>query len=158
MLTVYNQHLQLSPAEIETFYSLSLADFLKLPAIEQRLNNLNTALLRQTLPTASTVLAQQLPPFYDWLQNELGVKRVPDSPDHTTIWVMGFVNNHESLMRLVELHCPVSLKALEQAVPRLVAAFDHIKESDVRQEWQKTITLLCLVLVIAARSREKALR
>jgi hypothetical protein len=158
MLTVYDQHLQLSPAEIDAFYSLSLADFLKLPAIEQRLNKLNTALLRQTLPTASTVLAQQLPPFYDWLQNELGVKRVPDSPDHTTTWVMRFVNNHESLMRLVELHRPVPLKALEQAVPRLVAAFDHIKESDVCQEWQKAITLLCLVLVVAARSREKALR
>jgi hypothetical protein len=158
MLTVYNQHLQLSPAEIEIFYSLSLAESLKLPAIEQRLSSLNIALLRQTLPTASTVLAQHLPPFYDWLQNELGVKRVPDSPDHTTKWVIGFVNSHESLMRLVELHRPVPPQALEQAVPRLVAAFDHIAESDVRQEWQKTITLLCLVLVIAARSREKTLR
>jgi hypothetical protein len=158
MLTVYNQHLQLSPAEIEIFYSLSLAESLKLPAIEQRLSSLNIALLRQTLPTASTVLAQHLPPFYDWLQNELGVKRVPDSPDHTTKWVIGFVNSHESLMRLVELHRPVPPQALEQVVPRLVAAFDHIAESDVRQEWQKTITLLCLVLVIAARSREKTLR
>lgn len=158
MLTVYNQHLQLSSTEIETFYSLSLADFLKLPVIEQRLSSLNTVLLRQTLPTASTVLAEHLPPFYDWLQNELGIERVPDSPDHTTKWVIGFVNSHESLMRLVELHRPVPPQALEQAVPRLVAAFNHIENSNIRQEWQKTVTLLCLVLVVAARSREKALR
>lgn len=155
---MFTNHLQLSQRDVEQLFSLDLQLFLKTPIIQQKLESLNVPLLQQTLPTAEVILAEKLPPFYDWLQNELGVERVPDSPDHTTKWVIGFVNSYESLIRLVELHRPVPPKALEQAVPRLVAAFDSIEDSDTRQEWQKTITLLCLVLVVAARSREKALR
>jgi hypothetical protein len=92
------------------------------------------------------------------LKNELGVKRVPDSPDHTTKWVIGFLNHQESLTRLVELHRPVPRIALERSIPRLVAAFDGVKEEKVRKEWQKAIAALCLVLVVAARAEERSLQ
>jgi len=72
MLKTFEQHLHLSPANLETLFALNLTDFLNLPAVNQLLSSLNTALLKQTLPTVGMVLAKQLPPFYDWLQNELG--------------------------------------------------------------------------------------
>jgi hypothetical protein len=102
-------------------------------------------------------LAERLPPFYDWLKNELGVNRVPDSPDHTTKWVIGFLNNQESLTRLVELHRPVPRPALERSISHLVAAFDGVEDDQARQEWQKAIAALCLVLVVAARNEERSL-
>lgn len=154
MLNIFSQHLGLSTAELETLVSLSLQEFLNLPAVKELLESLDTQLLQETLPTAGGVLAERLPPFYDWLKNELGVQRVPDSPDHTTKWVIGFLNRQESLTRLVELHRPVPRPALERSIPRLVAAFDGVEEKKVRKEWQKAIAALCLVLVVAA-SNEK---
>jgi hypothetical protein len=156
MLATYERHLDLDPATTETLLAYPLEDFLQLPAVNVLLNSLNTQLLRDTLPTAGQVLAKQLPPFYAWLKNELGVERVPDSPDHTTKWVVGFLNNQESLNRLVELHRPVPQRAMEQAIPRLVSAFDSVEEADVRQEWQKAVAALCLVLAVAARSGPEA--
>ncbi len=152
MLATYERYLDLDPATAEKLLTYSLADFLQLPAVNILLNSLNTQLLRETLPTAGQVLAKQLPPFYAWLQDELGVERVPDSPDQTTKWVVGFLNNQESLNRLVELHRPVPQRAMEQAIPRLVSAFDSVAEVDVRQEWQKAVAALCLVLAVAAQS------
>ena len=154
MPNIFSQHLGLSTAELETLLSLSWQEFLNLPAVKELLESLDTQLLQETLPTAGGVLAERLPPFYDWLKNELGVKRVPDSPDHTTTWVIGFLNHQESLTRLVELHRPVPRPALERSVPRLVAAFDGVEEEKVRKEWQKAIAALCLVLVVAARNQE----
>ena len=84
------------------------------------------------------------------------VKRVPDSPDHTTKWVIGFVNNQESLSSLVELHKPVPCAALEASVPRLVSLFNGVEDAHVRQEWQKAIAVLCLPLVVAAHEAEKS--
>jgi hypothetical protein len=40
--------------------------------------NLGSYFLATPLPTAGAILAQQLPPFYDWLKHELGIARVPD--------------------------------------------------------------------------------
>ena len=154
MPNIFSQHLGLSTAELETLLSLSWQEFLNLPAVKELLESLDTQLLQETLPTAGGVLAERLPPFYDWLKNELGVKRVPDSPDHTTTWVIGFLNHQESLTRLVELHRPVPRPALERSIPRLVAAFDGVEEEKVRKEWQKAIAALCLVLVVAARNQE----
>jgi hypothetical protein len=88
MLNTFAKHLDLTTTEVESLLSLSLADFLAAPGVNQLLASLDVNFLRQTLPTAGTVLAKQLPPFYDWLKNELGVERVPDSPDHTTKWVL----------------------------------------------------------------------
>jgi hypothetical protein len=156
MQKTLEQHLHLSPGELETFFSLSLTEFLNLPAVNQLLSSLDTALLKQTLPTAKVVLAEQLPSFYEWLQNELGVKRVPDSPDHTTKWVVNFLNNRESLTRLVELHRPVPRLALERSIPSLVAMFEEVEDIHIRQEWQKAIAALCLVLVVAACSDERS--
>ncbi len=129
-----------------------------MPDTKELLGSLDTQLLRQSLPTAKHVLAERLPPFYDWLQNELGVERVPDSPDHTTKWVIGFLNNQESLIRLVELHRPVPRLALDRSIPRLVAAFDGVKDERARKEWQKAIAALCLVLVVAAREAESVVQ
>jgi hypothetical protein len=151
MLKTFEQHLHLSSVELKLLLSLSLQDFLNLPQVNQLLGSLNTQLLRQTLPTAKIVLAKLLLPFYDWLQNELNVERVPDSPDHATTWVVNFLNNKESLSRLVELHQPVPRPALERSIPRLVAMFEGVEDAGVRQEWQKAIAALCLVLVVAAR-------
>jgi hypothetical protein len=153
MLNTFSEHLQLSAAEVESLLSLSLSDLLANSGVQQLLGSLDINLLRDTLPTAGTILAQQLPPFYDWLKNELGVARVPDSPDHTTKWVIGFLNDRESLTRLVELHRPVPQLALEKAVPRLVAAFAGVEELSIRQAWQTAIAALCLPLVVAARSQ-----
>lgn len=155
MRTTFSQHLQLSTTNLDTFFSMSLQDFLNLPQVNELLRSLDTALLKETLPTAGVVLAKGLPPFYNWLQNELGIKRVPDSPDHTTKWVISFLNNTESLTRLVELHKPVPRPALERSIPPLVATFDGVEDERVRQEWQKAIAALCLVLVVAARDAER---
>lgn len=151
MLKTFEQHLHLSSVELESLLSLSLKDFLNLAQVNQLLGSLDTELLRQTLPTAKIFLAKLLPPFYDWLQNELNVERVPDSPDHVTAWVVNFLNNKESLSRLVELHQPVPQPALERSIPRLVAMFEGVEDARVRQKWQKAIAALCLVLVVAAR-------
>jgi hypothetical protein len=153
MLNTFTRYLHLSETDIESLLSLTLVDFLANSAVNQLLDSLNTDLLRETLPTAGTILAQQLPPFYEWLKNELGVARVPDSPDHTTKWVVGFLDNRESLTRLVELHKPVPQMAVERAIPRLVAAFAGVEDRLVRQEWQTAVAALCLPLVVAARER-----
>ena len=154
--TTFAQNLDLSQTQLKVLLSKSLAECLKSPELQQELNRLDTNLLKETLPTAGTVLAKELPPFYNWLKNELGVKRVPDSPDHTTKWVINFVNHQESLTRLVELHRPVPRPALERSIPRLVATFDGVEAPQVRQEWQKAIALLCLPLVVAAREAEQS--
>lgn len=153
MLNTFAKHLDLTTTEVESLLSLSLADFLAAPSVNQLLASLDVNLLRQTLPTAGTVLAKQLPPFYDWLKNELGVERVPDSPDHTTKWVVGFLNNAESLTRLVELHRPVPPMAIERSIPRLVGAFDEVEDTQTRQTWQTAVAALCLPLVVDARER-----
>jgi hypothetical protein len=154
MLNIFSQHLGLSTTELETLLSLSLQKFLNLPTVKELLESLDTQLLQESLPTAGRVLAEQLPAFYDWLKNELDLQRVPDSPDHTTTWVIGFLNHQESLTRLVELHRPVPRPALERSIPRLIATFDGVEEDRVRKEWQKAIAALCLVLVVAARNEE----
>ncbi len=154
MLNTFTQHLNLSPTEVETLLSRNLQDVLNSPVLEQQLNSLDIPLLKQTLPTAEIVLAEKLPLFYDWLQNELGVERVPDSPDHTTKWVVNFLNNQESLTQLVELHRPVPRPALESSIPRLVGLFETIENVQARQEWQAAIAALCLVLAVAAREQD----
>jgi hypothetical protein len=154
MLETFAKHLNLTTVEVESLLSLSLADFLAAPEVKQLLATLDVNFLRETLPTAGTVLAKQLPPFYDWLKNELGVARVPDSPDHTTKWVVGFLDDRESLTRLVELHRPVPRMAVEKAIPRLVAAFNGVEDAQTRQTWQTAVTALCLPLVVDARERQ----
>lgn len=158
MLETFTQHLGLSEAELTELFSLSLGDFLNLPEVQELLGSLDTQLLKQTLPTAKSVLAERLPPFYNWLHNELGVERVPDSPDHTTKWVINFLNNQESLTHLVELHKPVPQAALERSISRLVGAFDQVEDEQARKEWQKAVAALCLVLVVAAREEKRSLQ
>jgi hypothetical protein len=82
------------------------------------------------------------------------VARVPDSPDHTTKWVVGFLDDRESLTRLVELHRPVPRMAVERAIPRLVAAFDGVEDAKSRQTWQTAVAALCLPLVVDGRERQ----
>ncbi|BAY18262.1 hypothetical protein NIES2109_08370 [Nostoc sp. HK-01] len=153
--TTFAQHLNFSQAQLESILSKSLNEVLVLPELQQELADLDISLLKQTLPTAGAVLAQELPPFYNWLKNELGVKRVPASPDHATAWVIGFINNQESLTHLVELHRPVPHPALETSVPRLISLFDGVEDARVRKEWQKAIAALCLVLVVDAREQDR---
>ena len=86
MLPTFSRTLNLSPDASEALLSLPLTSLLDSPEFNQLLGSLDTALLKETLPTAGAVLAKKLPPFYDWLQTELGLKNVPDSPDHTTKW------------------------------------------------------------------------
>ena len=151
MLKTFEQHLHLSRVDLEALLSLSLTNFLNLPQVNQLLGSLDTELLRQTLSTAKPVLVEQLPPFYNWLKNELNVERVPDSPNHATTWVVNFLNNRESLTSLVKLHESVPRPILEASIPRLVAMFEGVEEPRVQQEWQKALAALCLVLVVAAR-------
>ncbi|ODG97094.1 hypothetical protein A4S05_15115 [Nostoc sp. KVJ20] len=155
LLLTFAQNLNFSETQLKEILSQPLTEVLNSPQLQQALNSLDTNLLKETLPTAGGVLAKELPPFYNWLKNELGVKRVPDSPDHTTTWVIGFVHNQESLTHLVELHQPVPRPALEASIPRLVGMFEGVEDAQVRQEWQKAIAALCLVLVVAARERDR---
>ncbi|BAB72577.1 hypothetical protein ACN23B_03090 [Anabaena sp. FACHB-709] len=155
LFSTFTQHLDITSIQLEVILSKSLHEVLNSPKLQQELNSLDIVLLRETLPTAGAVLAKELPPFYNWLKNELGVKRVPDSPDHTTKWVVGFVNNQESLTHLVELHRPVPRPALEASVPPLVGVFAGVEDEQIRQEWQKAVAALCLVLVVAAREQDK---
>lgn len=156
MLNTFTEHLNLSQTELEKLLSLRLQELLNTPNFKEKLDSLNIGLLQQTLPTAAAVLADELPPFYNWLKNELGLKRVPDSPDHTTKWVVNFLKQEESLTRLVELHRPVPRPALEASIPRLVGLFDGVENAQVRQEWQQAIAALCLVLVVAAREEAQS--
>ncbi|HEY9800653.1 MAG TPA: hypothetical protein V6D25_09860 [Leptolyngbyaceae cyanobacterium] len=151
----FTQHLDIASNQLETILSKPLHEFLDSPKLQQELDSLDVNLLKETLSTAGAVLAQELPAFYNWLKNELAVKRVPDSPDHTTKWVIGFVNNQKSLTNLVELHRPVPRAALEASVPRLVEMFAGVKDKQIRQEWQKAVAALCLVLVVAAREQDR---
>jgi hypothetical protein len=148
LISTFTENLDFSETEIESILATPLNEV-------KELDSLDINLLKKTLPTAGAVLAEHLLLFYDWLKNELGVQRVPDSPDHTTKWVVGFLNNQESINHLVELHRPVPHAALEQAVPRLVGLFDGVEEEKVRQEWEKAVAALCLVLVVDAREQEK---
>jgi hypothetical protein len=154
MLPTLSQSLDLPIPTLETLLELSLADLLDLPAVKQLVGSLDTALLKDTLPTAAQVLAQHLPPFYDWLKNELHLERVPSSPDHATQWVVGFLGNQESVENLVALHRSIPRPALERSIPRLVGLFDGVEPLPVRREWQKAIAALCLILAVAARERE----
>ena len=56
---------------------------------------------------------------------------------------------------MVELHRPVPHAALEKAVPRLVGLFDGVEDEKVREEWEKAVAALCLVLVVDAREQAK---
>ncbi|MBD0262536.1 MAG: hypothetical protein ICV78_07375, partial [Tolypothrix sp. Co-bin9] len=146
----------LPSTQLETLLSKTLSECLNSSELKQLLDSLDGNLLKKTLPTAGGVLAKELPPFYNWLKNELGVERIPDSPDHTTKWVIGFINNQQSLTRLVELHRPVPRLALESAIPRLIGMFKEIENPQVQKEWQKAIAVLCLPLVVAAHEAEKS--
>jgi hypothetical protein len=158
MLKTFSHHLNLSTETIETFLAQPLAIVMESPDLAQILGQLDTQVLKASLPTAGVMLSQHLPAFYEWLQTELNVERVPDSPDHTTKWVIGFLSNQESLARLVELHRPVPQVALERSIPRLVSIFDNVEPIAVRQEWQQALSALCLVLAVAAREQASELR
>ncbi|NJL40902.1 MAG: hypothetical protein HC840_16535 [Leptolyngbyaceae cyanobacterium RM2_2_4] len=158
MLNTFAQHLSLPNLEVERLLSLNLENLLNEKAVQILLQSLNVSLLQQTLPTAATVLSEKLPPFYGWLKQELGVKRVPDSPDHTTRWVVNFLNNQESLTRLVDLHCSIPSSSLKSATPRLVSLFASVADPEVRQEWQRAIALLCLVIIVGVREGERSLQ
>ncbi|NJK74254.1 MAG: hypothetical protein HC849_29605 [Oscillatoriales cyanobacterium RU_3_3] len=154
MLQTFSQSLNLSPDAAEALLSLPLTDLLDSQELAQLLASLDTNLLKESLPTAGAVLAQHLPPFYNWLQNELGIENVPDSPNHTTKWVVGFLQNQESLARLVELHKSIPGDKLERSIPRLVGIFEDVRPVNLKQEWQKAIAALCLVLACAARENQ----
>lgn len=154
MLQTFSRTLNLSPDASEALLSLPLTQLLDSPDLDRLLGSLDTDLLRESLPAAGAVLAQNLPPFYNWLQNELGIANVPDSPDHTTKWVVGFLKNQESLTRLVELHKSIPRQKLERSIPRLVGIFEDVRPLNLKQEWQKAIAALCLVLACAARENQ----
>ncbi|MBD2445960.1 hypothetical protein H6G76_02080 [Nostoc sp. FACHB-152] len=156
LLLTFAQHLDSSQSEIESILSKPLKEVIDSPTLKQKLNSLDVNLLQETLPTAGAVLAQELPPFYNWLKNELKVKRVPDSPEHATKWVIDFLNHQESLMHLVNLHRPVPHAAMEASVPRLVGLFDGVEDAKIRSEWQKAIATLCLILVVDAREQDRS--
>lgn len=149
----FTQHLNLSATQVEQLLGMSATQVPQQEAFQTELGSLDLAQLRETLPTAKSVLENQLPAFYAWLQNELQIKRVPDSPNHTTTWVANFLNNQESIQHLVELHRPVPPVSLEQAIPRLVSLFNEVEDDQIRQQWQSAVALLCLVLAADAREQ-----
>ena len=154
MLQTFSQSLNLSPDASEALLSLPLSSLLASQEFDRLLRSLDTDLLKKSLPTAGAVLAQNLPAFYNWLETELEIKNVPDSPDHATKWVVGFLQNQESLTRLVELHKSIPSPALERSIPRLVGIFEDVRPLTIKQEWQKAIAALCLVLACAARENQ----
>lgn len=152
-VNTFTQHLNLSETQVQELLGMSATDIPQHQAFQTELGSLDLPLLRDSLPTAKSVLQDQLPAFYHWLKNELQIKRVPDSPNHTTTWVANFLNNQESIQHLVKLHRPVPPAALEQAIPRLVSLFNQVEDDEIRQEWQRAVALLCLVLAADAREQ-----
>lgn len=148
------QYTQIPQAELERLLTLRLETLLREPTVTQTLASLDVPLLKETLPTAGSILSEHLPPFYHWLKHELGLQRVPDGPDHTTRWVVGFLRDEESIAHLVELHRPVPRPALEAAIPRLVGLFDAVDDAAIQHAWKQAIATLCLVLAVAAREAE----
>jgi hypothetical protein len=63
MLQTFSRHLGLPTETSEILLSHSLKSLLNLPEVTQLLSSLNTALLKDSLPTAGAILAQHLPPF-----------------------------------------------------------------------------------------------
>lgn len=155
MFDTFSAHLNLAAPQSEILLDQPLDTLLHSPELAALLDQLNTERLRESLPIAGTVLEQHLPLFYDWLKNELGLKRVPDGPDHTTKWVVGFLKNQETIEHLIDLHKSIPSPALERSIPRLVALFDTVDQAEIRQEWQKAVSALCLVLAVAARDRDR---
>jgi hypothetical protein len=151
----FTKYLNLPYPIVESMLRSGVENLTQDPEFQRQLNNLDTALLKETLPTAKEVMVDKLPAFYDWLQNELGIQRVPDSPNHTTTWVTQFLKNQESIQHLVELHRPVPPPSLEQAIPRLVGLFDAVDDDRVRWEWQRAIAILCAVLSADAREQDQ---
>ncbi len=149
----FSHYLKFPYEDIRTLLWSGVDTLTNTPEIQQQLNSLDVALLRETLPIAKTVMVDDLPVFYNWLKQELKIKRVPDSPHHTTTWVTQFLNNQQSIQNLIELHRPVPPPALEQAVPRLVGLFDTVEDEKVRWEWQRAIALLCAILAADAREQ-----
>ncbi|ARV59943.1 hypothetical protein BZZ01_16100 [Nostocales cyanobacterium HT-58-2] len=154
-LETFTQYLDLSQSQSQVLLSQPVTEFLKSVELKQQLDSLDINLLKKTSPTATAVLTKELPAFYNWLKNDLDLKRIPDSPEHTTKWVIGFLNQQESLTRLMELHSPIPRLPLEKAIPRLVALFDDVEDEQVRKEWQKAVAALCLVLLVAACEEER---
>lgn len=154
MLETFSESLNLSPDASEALLSLPLSSLLDSLEFDRLLGSLDTDLLKESLPTAGAVLAKNLPAFYDWLETELSIKNVPDSPDRATKWVVGFLKNQESLTRLVELHKSIPRAALERSIPRLVSVFEDVTPIALKQEWEKAIAALCLVLAVAARENQ----
>ena len=152
-VNTFTEHLNLSSAKVESLLTLSATELPQQEEFQTELGTLDLSLLRETLPTAKSVLENQLPAFYVWLKQELNIKRVPDNPNHTTTWVANFLKNEESIQHLVELHRPVPPVALEQAIPRLVSLFNKVEDSKIRQQWQSAVALLCLVLAADAREQ-----
>jgi len=149
----FTHHLNLSESTVENLLTFKATELPKQDEFQTELGNLDLSLLRETLSTAKSVLENQLPAFYLWLKQELQIKRVPDNPNHTTTWVANFLNNQESIHHLVELHRPVPPVALEQAIPRLVSLFNKVEDTQIRQQWQSAVALLCLVLAADAREQ-----
>jgi hypothetical protein len=154
MLETFSESLNLSPDASKALLSLPLTSLLDSAELSQLLESLDTDLLKESLPTAGAVLAKNLPAFYDWLETELSIENVPDSPDHATKWVVGFLKNQETLTRLVELHKSIPSAALERSIPRLVGTFKDVTPIALKQEWQKAIAAICLVLAVAARENQ----
>ena len=152
-VNTFTEHLNLSSAKVESLLTLSATELPQQEEFQTELGTLDLSLLRETLPTAKSVLENQLPAFYVWLKQELNIKRVPDNPNHTTTWVANFLKNEESIQHLVELHRPVPPVALEQAIPRLVSLFNKVEDGQIRQQWQSAVALLCLVLAADAREQ-----
>ncbi len=58
-MKTFSQHLKLSPPDLEVLLSLSFKDFLNSPQQKELLGSLDAQLLKQTLSTAKSVLAER---------------------------------------------------------------------------------------------------
>jgi len=99
-IDTFTQHLNLSESTVETLLTLNATELPKEDEFQSELGTLNLDLLRETLPTAKSVLENQLPAFYVWLKQELKIKRVPDNPNHTTTYrffIMQYVHPHDTI-------------------------------------------------------------
>ena len=52
------------------------------------------------------------------------------------------------------MHKSIPRLALDRSIPRLVSAFDGVQPTAVKEEWEKAIAALCLVLAAAARENQ----
>jgi hypothetical protein len=147
------QYLELPPDDVLALIETEPAVFMQSPVAHRFSDPTTLSILRASLPDAQQLMANALPAFYAWLQRELGVTRVPDTPDHAIEWVIDFLTGRMQIDEFAHYHSLLSSHIIKQAAPQFIAIFDDLDFG--RKQWQQATDLLSIALLAAAQGRER---